>query len=101
MVELVGAYPVHHDLGVGGHEEVERRAVGTVTLVCVGQSPDGDPQWAAVGLGDEAARGVGLESEHGLDLIRRRSCLQVHRLLLADLSLLYDTPGAYPCTFRT
>src|SRR5215218_6697694 len=64
VVELVGAYPVHDDLGIGSDEKVEGRAIGTVAFVGFGQRPGRDPQWAAVGLGDEAACGVGLEPEH-------------------------------------
>src|SRR3712207_845012 len=33
VVELVGAYPVQHDLGARGDEEVERRAEGPIALV--------------------------------------------------------------------
>jgi hypothetical protein len=59
MVELVRAYPVHDYLGFGGYEEVERGAVGAVSLVWFGQRGGGDLECATVGLGDEAAGGMG------------------------------------------
>src|SRR5215203_5260456 len=72
MVELVGAYPVHDDLGFRGDKEVERRCVGAVALVVgFGQRLSRDPQRAAVGRGDEAACWVPLEAKHLLDLVRR------------------------------
>jgi hypothetical protein len=67
MVELIGAYPVHDDLGVGGDEEVQGGAVRTITLVGFGQRLGGYLQRAPVGLGDEAAGGVGLEAQQGLN----------------------------------
>jgi hypothetical protein len=41
VVELVRAYPVHDYLGFGVDEEVERRAVGTIALVDLGQRGGG------------------------------------------------------------
>jgi len=38
VVELVGAYPVHDDLGVWSDEKVERRAERAVALVSLRQS---------------------------------------------------------------
>ena len=73
MVELIGAYPVQDYLGLGDDEEVERRTAGAVALVGFGQSIGRYLQRAAVGLGDKTARGMGLEPEHRLDLLRRRA----------------------------
>src|SRR5918911_1111759 len=70
VVELVGPYPVHYGLGVGSNEEVERGRVGTATLIGIGQSPGWNSQGAAIGLGNEAACRVPLETEHCLDLAR-------------------------------
>ena len=59
MVELIGAYPVHDYLGLGGDEEVKRRTAGTVAPVGLGQSVGPYLHGAAVGLGDETACGDG------------------------------------------
>src|SRR5829696_3733182 len=75
VVELVGAYPVHDNLGFRADEEVKGRGVGALTFVGVGQGSGWDLQGAAVGFGYETAGGMRLEPEHRLDLLRRRACL--------------------------
>jgi hypothetical protein len=82
MVELIGRYPVHDHLGLGGDEEVKRRTAGTVAPVGLGQSVGSYLSGTAVGLGDETACRMGLEPEHHLDLLHRRACLEAHGILL-------------------
>jgi hypothetical protein len=78
VVELVGAYPVHDDLGIGRDAEVKCRGIGAVAFVGAGQRLSWDFQGASVGFGDESAGRVPLESQHRLDLVCCQTCFNAH-----------------------